>query len=77
MSRERRDLWDKRNRTALPGEPEVSVREFEPLLPRGRALDVAAGPGRNSIALARAGMHVIAADFSPPAMRSLAALAAR
>src|SRR2546423_554398 len=47
-----------------------------PLLPRGSlVLDVAAGRGRNALTLARAGMRVVAADFSEVAMRTLAQLA--
>jgi SAM-dependent methyltransferase len=44
-------------------------------IPRGVALDVAAGRGRNSLLLARAGLRVVAVDFSAEAMRLLAATA--
>ena len=44
-------------------------------IPRGVALDVAAGRGRNALALARAGVKVVAVDFSAEAMRILAATA--
>jgi SAM-dependent methyltransferase len=47
-----------------------------PLMPRGWALDIAAGTGRNSLALARAGISVAAVDFSPVAMRALRETAA-
>ena len=57
------------------GEAEPSVIEFMPLLPRGRALDVASGKGRNSIALARGGIHVVAVDWSENALSSLALIA--
>jgi SAM-dependent methyltransferase len=43
-----------------------------PLLPRGHALDIAAGTGRHSIALARAAIHVTAVDWSENALISLA-----
>jgi tellurite methyltransferase len=57
--------WDERHRNrATPGEPEPFVIEMIPLMPRGTALDVAAGRGRHSIALARAGMKVVAVDSS-------------
>jgi SAM-dependent methyltransferase len=47
-----------------------------PMLPReGLALDIAAGRGRNAIALARNGMRVVAADFSFEAMRILSDVA--
>ena len=57
------------------GEAEPSVIEFMPLLPRGRALDIAAGKGRNSIVLARGGIHVVAVDCSENALSSLALIA--
>ena len=46
-----------------------------PLLPRGLALDIAAGTGRHSLLLARTGFTVHAIDFSLPAMVKLAAAA--
>ncbi|HEX3409682.1 MAG TPA: class I SAM-dependent methyltransferase [Candidatus Binataceae bacterium] len=77
MNHARRDTWEDRHRDATPGDPEPSVIEMLPLLPRGRALDIAAGSGRNSIALARAGLHVLAVDFSRIGMRALAEIAHR
>ena len=50
--------WDRRHRGELPGEPEPFVLEMLPHLPRGLALDVAAGRGRHSLLLARAGMRI-------------------
>ena len=76
MNLERRTTWEERHRGSTPGDPEPSVIELLPLLPRGTALDIAAGTGRNAIALARAGWRVVAADFSAPGMRTLANLAA-
>ncbi|MGH7916953.1 MAG: class I SAM-dependent methyltransferase [Candidatus Binataceae bacterium] len=68
-----RAMWEERFRLGMAvGEPEPSLIEMMPLLPRGLALDVAAGMGRNTIALARAGFHVFATDFSVTAMGSLA-----
>lgn len=55
--------------------PEPSVLEALELMPRGLALDVAAGRGRNSLALARAGLRVVALDYSEPALRALGAAA--
>jgi len=75
MNRELRLMWEDRHRGAEIGEAEPSVVEFLPLLPRGRMLDVAAGNGRNSIALARSGTHVVAVDWSRNAMNSLARIA--
>jgi tellurite methyltransferase len=61
----------------VAGDPEPSIVEMIPLMPRGLALDVAAGTGRNSIEMARNGFEIVAVDFSPTAMRSLAAAARR
>ena len=67
-----RASWDERHAAAsAPGVPEPSVLEMLPLMPRGWALDIAAGTGRNSLPLARAGSRVAAVDFSPVAMRAL------
>lgn len=77
MNLERRDKWEERHREAKPGDAEPSVMEVLPLLPRGTALDVAAGTGRNAIALARAGCRVVAADFSLVGMNMLGAIARR
>jgi tellurite methyltransferase len=70
-----RQIWEERHGAAEIGEAEPSVIEFQPLMPRGLALDIAAGKGRNSIALARAGNHVVAVDWSQNALKSLAAIA--
>jgi SAM-dependent methyltransferase len=75
MNHERRATWEERHRGATPGDPEPSIIEMLPLLPPGRALDIAAGTGRNSIALARAGWQVVAVDFSVPGLRTLIEIA--
>ncbi|HLI79208.1 MAG TPA: class I SAM-dependent methyltransferase [Candidatus Binataceae bacterium] len=74
MTSSERIKWEAAHRgKPAGGEPEPFVAEMMPLLTRGGlVLDVAAGRGRNAIALARAGMHVVAADFSAVAMRALA-----
>ena len=71
MSQERRAYWDERHREGTAGASEPSLVEVLPLLPRGRTLDIAAGLGRNAIALATAGMRVIAADYSERASLAL------
>ena len=58
-----------------PGAPEPSVIEWLGLLPRGLALDVAAGGGRHSLLLARAGFNVVAIDYAEAAMRTLQSIA--
>ncbi len=71
-----RTKWNETHRAKPAGDPEPFVVEMLPMLPRGGlALDVAAGRGRNALALARARMRVIAADFSEVAMGTLAELA--
>jgi tellurite methyltransferase len=77
MNNEHRANWEERHREAMPGDPEPSVIEMLPLLARGTALDVAAGTGRNALALAHADWRVVAADFSLTGMRKLAEIARR
>lgn len=67
--------WDNRHQGQRPGKPEPFVVEMLPRLPRGLALDVAAGRGRHSLLLARAGMRVIAVDQSQVGIAILASLA--
>ena len=69
MKREMRDTWEARHREAAAGAPEPSLIEMLPLIPRGLALDVAAGTGRHAIALAGAGFRVVAVDYAETAMR--------
>jgi tellurite methyltransferase len=71
-----RTKWNAAHRGKPTGDPEPFVVEMLPLLPRGGlALDVAAGRGRNAVALASAGMRIVAADFSEVAVHALAGLA--
>ncbi len=66
-----RAAWDERHRGKPAGAPEPFLVEMLPLIPRGIALDVAAGRGRNSLALARAGIDVVAVDSSREAVAAL------
>src|ERR1700676_1233504 len=76
MSESERAGWDERHRGKGVGEPELFLAEMIPRIPRrGIALDVAAGRGRNALAMARTGIRVGAGDFSETAMRALAAAA--
>ena len=68
-------LWNDRHRDQPIGAPEPFLAEMLSRIPRGIALDVAAGRGRNALAMARAGIRVVAVDFSIEAMRALAAIA--
>jgi tellurite methyltransferase len=67
--------WDERHRGRPLGDAEPFLAAMLARMPRGVVLDVAAGRGRNSLALARAGMKVVAVDFSAAAMHLLAATA--
>jgi tellurite methyltransferase len=67
--------WDEQHRGKPAGVPEPFLTAMLERIPRGVALDVAAGRGRNSLVLARAGVRVVAVDFSAEAMRLLAATA--
>jgi tellurite methyltransferase len=71
MSEAGRAEWDERHRGKPAGEAEPFLVEMLDRLPRGLALDIAAGRGRNSLALAGAGMKVVAVDFSTEAMLAL------
>jgi SAM-dependent methyltransferase len=67
MSAEDRLKWDERYRTggyASREHPSALLAEWEPRLPRGRALDIACGAGRNSLFLAGRGFSVDAVDIS-------------
>jgi SAM-dependent methyltransferase len=62
-----RDKWDKRYREGAYRErthPTGLLAEWLPRLPRGRALDVACGAGRNALFLAANGYDVTALDIS-------------
>src|SRR5713226_5528512 len=66
-----RSDWDAKHRLAAeapPSEPASIVRELLPLLPAGRALDIACGTGRHALFLAARGQHVTAVDFSGVAL---------
>jgi tellurite methyltransferase len=51
--------------------PEPFFLEMLPRIPRGLALDIAAGSGRHALAMAHAGIRVIAIDKSIDTMREL------
>lgn len=68
MSRAERDKWDARYRAGAYAErahPTALLAEWLDRCPRGRALDVACGAGRNALFLAAAGYAVDAVDISP------------
>lgn len=55
--------------------PEPFLVEMLARIPRGILLDIAAGSGRNALAMARAGIRVVAVDWSASAMLALRAAA--
>lgn len=63
--------WDAKHRLAAeapPAEPAGIVYELLPLLPKGPALDLACGRGRNALLLAARGQRVTAVDWSEAAL---------
>ncbi len=65
------EAWDERyaaSELVWSGEPNRFVAEELADLPPGRAVDLAAGEGRNAIWLARRGWQVTAVDFSAVAL---------
>jgi 2-polyprenyl-3-methyl-5-hydroxy-6-metoxy-1,4-benzoquinol methylase len=71
VSAAERDKWDARYRDgAYEGRthPTALLVEWLPRLPRGRALDVACGAGRNALFLAANGFAVSAVDISRVAL---------
>jgi SAM-dependent methyltransferase len=71
LSDAERDKWDERYRDgAYEGRthPTALLAAWVPFLPRGQALDVACGAGRNAIFLAAAGFSVDALDISTVAL---------
>ncbi len=74
MSEADRDKWDKRYRQGsyqTRTHPTELLAAWLPRLPRGRALDVACGAGRNALYLAEAGYEVDAIDISSVALDRL------
>jgi tellurite methyltransferase len=67
--------WNRKYRsrsTALSAHPSEIVRNFHPLATRGRALDIAAGNGRNALFLAQQGFAVDALDIAEAGLRAVA-----
>lgn len=71
MSAADRDKWDARYRDGAYRDrthPTALLAEWLPRIPRGRALDVACGAGRNALFLAANGFAVTAVDISSVAL---------
>ncbi len=70
--KEDRIRWNKKYTDRdLPIEPSDIVRRFHHLAEPGRALDIAAGNGRNAMFLAEQGFDVVAADISEQGLRRI------
>jgi SAM-dependent methyltransferase len=70
--------WDKRfgrKEFALGKEPNPFLKRHIHLLPKGRALDVATGEGRNAVFLAQKGFEVDAVDISEKGLKKARKLA--
>ena len=70
--------WDKRfwrQEFALGKEPNPFLKKHIHLLPRGKALDIATGEGRNAVFLAQNGFDVDAIDISEMGLRKARKLA--
>jgi len=73
-----RTFWDKRYETEayiFGKEPVEFLRENIDLLPRGKALDIAMGEGRNAVFLAKNGFSVDGCDISEVAIKKAMDLA--
>jgi SAM-dependent methyltransferase len=72
------ERWDARYRSeGYPAgtEPAAFLRQILRMLPRGHALDLATGAGRNAVFLAANGHRVLAVDASRTALEKAGALA--
>jgi 2-polyprenyl-3-methyl-5-hydroxy-6-metoxy-1,4-benzoquinol methylase len=70
--------WDNRfakKEFTLGKKPNTFLRKHIRLLPKGRALDVAAGEGRNAVFLAQRGFEVDAVDISQKGLKKAQKLA--
>ena len=68
MAQTDRDKWDARyggDDCSQPAQPTALLADWIDRLPRGQALDLACGRGRNALLLAAAGFAVDAVDISP------------
>ena len=80
MSRVDQQKWDERYRSGAFAErvqPSALLADWLQRLPRGRALDIACGAGRNSLFLARHGYEVAGVDISGEGLRRARAAAQR
>ena len=79
MSQQQRERWDARYANGdykARTEPTDLLTRWAPKWPRGHALDVATGTGRNALYLAQLGFEVTAFDLSKVALEKGRAIAA-
>ena len=71
MSNLDREKWNQRyvEDSYRKNNPVTLLQDWLPDIPRGKALDVACGAGRNTICLAQAGYRVDAIDISPEGLK--------
>jgi len=70
--------WDERfkgKKLAFGKEPNPFLKKYLRLVPRGKALDIAAGEGRNAVFLAMHGFDVDAVDISERGLQKARKLA--
>ena len=65
----------KRKEFALGKEPNPFLKKYIHLLPKGKALDIASGEGRNAVLLAQQGFEVDAVDISGKGLKKAQKLA--
>jgi len=78
IAKTRQEMWDERHAAREPiesHEPDPTLAEVVGALAPGRAIDLAAGDGRNAIWLAARGWDVTAVDFSGVALERATAAA--
>jgi SAM-dependent methyltransferase len=73
MKKDREKWNEKYRRKRFSARPSAVVKSYVHLSPAGRALDIAAGSGRNALFLADRGFVVDALDISDVALRTLSA----
>ena len=67
-----REKWNKKYRTeSRSEEPSPIVKKFQAFSPKGNALDIATGNGRNALFLANKGFQVEAVDISDEGLANL------
>jgi len=67
-----RQKWNEKYRhEAFSSDPTPLVKKYAGLAPEGRALDIAAGSGRNALYLAQKGFSVDALDVSDVALQNM------